>query len=48
METEECWACEKEFEWSWENTHVSCDTIEGQYTEFTAITCPHCGCETRW
>jgi predicted nucleic-acid-binding Zn-ribbon protein len=44
----ECWDCGELFEFDWDDTHVSCDIIEGQYTEFIAIMCPHCGIENRW
>lgn len=47
-ESHTCWDCEKEFDFDWDETYTSCDTIEGQYTEFTAIRCPHCAVENRW
>jgi len=47
-ETQECWYCEKEFEFSWDEVHKSCDIIEGQYTVFSAIFCPYCGIENKW
>jgi len=47
-ETQECWYCEKEFEFVWGEEHESCDIIEGQYTVFSAVYCPYCGIENRW
>ncbi len=48
MEEHECWDCENGFEFHWSDVYESCDTIEGQYTVFTAIRCPYCGTENRW
>ena len=33
---------------NYEDVYKSCDTIDGQYTEFDAIRCPHCLIENRW
>jgi hypothetical protein len=40
-----CYNCNHE--WKPDNKYVytSCDTINGQYTEFDAACCPKCGAE---
>lgn len=48
MEEHECWYCGKTFKFNWDETHESCDVIEGQYTVFAAVICPHCNMENRW
>ncbi|HAR38611.1 MAG TPA: hypothetical protein DCS09_08610 [Porphyromonadaceae bacterium] len=43
-----CYDCKKVFGFDYEDVYKSCDTIDGQYTEFDAIRCPHCLIENRW
>ena len=38
-----CWDCELDFEYSDDDVFTACDIIEGQYTEWDDVTCPHCG-----
>lgn len=42
--TIECWCCGKEFVWTDDMVHTSCDTINGQYVEYLAVMCPFCHC----
>ena len=39
----ECWYCEKVIEYTEEDIFISCDTVEGQYIEYEAVLCQHCG-----
>lgn len=47
-ETYRCYHCDNIIYFNWNETHISCDIIEGQYTEFIAIICDGCSCENRW
>jgi hypothetical protein len=42
METATCIYCNKEFEYCDSDVFEYSDIIEGQYTEFAGVKCPHC------
>jgi len=45
MTETECYECSATIIFSHDDTNITCDIIEGQYTETLAINCPHCGVE---
>ena len=39
---ETCYLCDEDFKYKPEDTSITSDIIEGQYTEFEIAQCPHC------
>jgi hypothetical protein len=44
----ECQFCEEWFEFDVGDIFLSSEIVEGQYTEYSAIQCPHCEMTNRW
>ena len=40
-----CYDCENVMKFGFDDTHTTCDIINGQYTEADAINCTKCGLE---
>lgn len=44
MNKQECNYCDLEFEWQDSDEFYTSDIVDGQYTEYLSVTCPHCEC----
>ncbi len=40
-----CYDCDAVTRFGWDDTHTTCDIVNGQYTEVDAINCQKCGLE---